>query len=437
MEKGKVDVVVGLQRGDEGKGRVTDYLAPDYSIVGRYGGGSNAGHKIKLTDEQALTLHLVPSGIACPGVENLIGNGVLLDPLQLLKEVEELKANGFTVNGSQEESPQNLFVSDGAVLTLPHHIARDLRRENGPEGQGSTKKGIAPTAADKYNRSAVFAEQLLREPDAVERLVFDGLRKVISNFTSDYFLREHASAWVERALAISPYVIDAVPWLKTRLDNGRSVLAEGNQGLMLDIEHGMKPLTTSAHTTVGGAINGLGISHKQVGEVIGVAKLVRSSVGKAAFVTRVEDEKLAERIRGERGLIDSEYGGTTGRPRDVGYIDLVELRKGVYLNGVDYLALNKLDQLTRYGKTILICTAYESDSGKLNMAPSWAAALDHCRPDYKELPLWNGDISQIRTYEALPKEAKAILDFIARDLQVEVGLVGVGPGREQLIVKNG
>jgi adenylosuccinate synthase len=430
-----VDVVLGLQRGDEGKGRIVDIMAPNYDIVARFNGGPNAGHTIAREGKPTLWLHQVPSGIAYPKILNIMGNGMYIDPLRLLAEIAELAKAGLTV------TPKNLVLSAQAHLILPHHISLDEVREAGSGGQGSTKRGIAYVGADKYEREGKRAELLICDPEALRHAIITGLKHT-NGLRKDVGLPMHtdpqaeADEWLEQALTLKPFITDTVSLLQTRLTQGARVLAEGAQAFQLDIEHGMYPAVTSSHTTIGSVLNGLGINHQQVGKVTGVAKLVRSHVGGGPLVTRIEDEALAARIRGEQGKVDSEFGASTGRPRAIGNLDLVELKKAVLLNGVDDLVLTKLDAVPKYGDQAKIATAYTKDNKTLALPPASEQELVQCVPVYAELTTWSEDISEQREYNQLPQAAQAFVAFIEKELAAHVTALGVGPNREQLIVRS-
>lgn len=401
----KVDVVLGLQRGDEGKGRIVDLLAEKYDVIARFNGGSNAGHTIVPEGLQPIALHQLPSGVAYPNKLNIIGNGVYLDPIRLLEEMDEAKSKGLTI------SQKNLQISTQAHLVTPAHKELDAERENSSNGQGTTKAGIAYVAADKYRREGVRAE----------------------NITSGDITNED-KAWLDACNMIRPYLTDTVQTLHKALSKGQSVLAEGAQAFWLDIEHGMYPAVTSSHTTTGGVLNGLGISHKQLGKVIGVAKVIKSHVGGGPFVTKIKDEVLARTIRGEQGRVDSEYGATTQRPRQVGYFDLVELRSAIRICGVDELVLTKIDLVERFGPTMQVATAYKLDGKDLAHAPSSGKALERCQPVYREFKTWQIDES-MHAFSDLPKEAQEFVEFVEKELKVKVSMLGVGPERHQVIFR--
>jgi adenylosuccinate synthase len=427
-----VDIVLGLQRGDEGKGRIVDLIAGQYDIVARFNGGPNAGHTVANGNAAPLKLHQLPSGVARQGVLNVVGNGALLDPIRLINEISEIQAAGVAV------SPANLVISDLAHLILPHHISLDEIREAGTGGQGSTKRGIAFAARDKYERIGARAELITYDNDLLRQLVRQGLESV-NDARQAAGLAPHdpereTEEWMAATVTLSPYISDTIALVQASLKKDKTVLAEGAQAFGLDIEFGMYPYVTSSHTTSGGAVNGLGIDPHEIARVIGVVKVIKSHVGGGPFVTEITDPALAAHIRGERGKIDSEYGASTGRERLVGYLDLPELRRAVVVNGVTEIALTKFDVLHQFGESMRIATTYELNGKILKHAPSSAAQLAACKPVYKEWPLWSEDITHVRTLEGLPKQARQLLDFLAEELRVPITMVGVGPERDQIIL---
>ncbi len=436
MSKSKIDVVLGLQRGDEGKGRLSDKLAATHDIVARYNGGPNAGHTIYV-DDKTIALHQVPAGALYPNVLNIIGNGMYIDPLKLVDEIKDLKSKGLNL------TPKNLAVSYAAHLILPHHILLDELREGGVEAQGSTKAGIAYVAGDKYERSGVRAELLVINPKLLGARIIAGLDSVNEKGRKIQGFKPIASdktarAWLVRAVELKPYITDTALLLNQKLKAGKSVLAEGAQAAWLDIDGGMYPFVTSSHPTIGGALNGLRVGHKYVDKVYGVMKAAPSHVGDGPFVTEIKDENLAAKIRGQRGEVDAEFGATTGRPRRVGWIDLPAIRTSIRDNGVTDVVLTKLDSLQKFNdlSTIPVAVAYKYEARVLREAPSSAYMLEKCHPLYKNLPLWQADISQAHSWKKLPREAKAFVEFLEKELDTPISMVGVGPGRDQLISRS-
>lgn len=429
-----LDVIVGLQRGDEGKGRFVDLLAGNYDIIARANGGANAGHTVlPKVGGEPLALHQVPAGIAYPDKLNVIGNGIYLDPPRLLAEIAAIRKGGLSV------SPKNLIISNAAHLVLPHHIALDELREAGNGAQGSTKVGIAYVAADKYLREGIRVESI-DQPKVLEEHIKAGLRRVndllpAGKKKSDQEIDTITRDWLKSANELKPYMADTAEIINDRLKQGKRILAEGAQAFWLDVNHGMYPAVTSSSTTVSGLLDGLGVSAKQLGKVIGVTKSVKSHVGGGPLVTEISDEKLASTVRGPLGKTDSEYGVTTQRPRRVGYPDLVELRNAILVNGVDELAISKLDHVPRYGPEVSVATSYSYNGAKRSTAPSSAIALSQCRPEYKQLKTWQQEISDIRDFDKLPPEARAFIELFESELGVPATRIGVGPLRQQVIIR--
>lgn len=429
-----VDVIVGLQRGDEGKGRFVDLLASDYDIVARANGGANAGHTV-IPDgrKEHLALHQVPSGVAYPGKLNVIGTGVYLDPRKLIVEIETIKKTGLALD------PKTLRISDAAHLVLPHHIILDELRESGEQAQGSTKSGIAFVAGDKYLREGLRVEAVFHR-NVMHKHALDGLKRVndllpAKQRRSDAELEAETQDWVKAAYSLTEYVADTNELVNQALQNGKRVLVEGAQAYWLDINHGMYPAVTSSSTTVSGLLDGLGLSAKYLGKVTGVVKAVKSHVGGGPLVTEIKDAELANTVRGPLGKNDSEYGVTTKRPRRIGYPDLVELRNAVRVNGIDELAVSKLDHVPRYGDIVPVATSYQYHDQERSSAPSSAFALAECRPNYQELKTWSEPLTEVRSYADLPDTAKQFIELFEKQLGVPVSKIGVGPERSQVILR--
>ncbi len=425
--------IVGGQRGDEGKGRFVDLLAVNYSVVARGNGGSNAGHTVVPDSMQPIALHQIPSGIAYPNKLNVIGNGVYVDPRRLASEITALRDVGMKVTTS------NLLVSDTAHLVMPHHLALDALREGSSKAQGSTQSGIAYVAGDKYLREGLRLESVSRP-----KLLFDHAYAALSEINSQQPVKDRRTSsdikkeiddWVKSTQALQTYMADTVDVVNSRLEAGENVLGEGAQAFWLDINHGMYPSVTSSSTTVNGLLDGLGVSAKHLAKVSLVVKSIKSHVGGGPFVTEITDEELAGSIRGNTGVVDSEYGATTKRPRRIGYPDLVELKNAIRVNGVDEIFLSKLDHVPRYGSSVKIATRYLYKSAEHKIAPSSAAALYDCLPVYRELKTWQINISNVRSFSDLPKEAKAFVKLFEAELGLPINQVGVGAERNQVITR--
>lgn len=428
-----LDVIVGLQRGDEGKGRFVDTVAGDYDIIARGNGGANAGHTVVPEGMEPLALHQIPSGIAYPGKLNIIGGGVYLDSRLLVKEIEAIREAGLAVTAD------NLRISDTAHLVMPHHVGLDTLREGGNKAQGSTKSGIAYVASEKYLRQGVRLESIAN-PKLLLELAVDGLQQLNEQLTEDQKqspeeIKATAEAWLKTAESLREYMTDTVQIINDQLAEGKKVLAEGAQAYWLDINHGMYPAVTSSSTTVTGLLDGLGVSAKHLGKVTGVAKAVKSHVGGGPMVAEITDPKLQEALRGPVGETDSEYGATTKRPRRIGYPDLAELRNAVRGNGIDELAISKLDHVPRYGDKLQVAVSYTYDGSKRLTAPTSVVALESCQANYRKCANWTEDISAIRSYDKLPAEAQAFIELFETELNVPVTKIGVGPGRRQIIYK--
>lgn len=432
-----VDVIVGLQRGDEGKGRFVDMLAEEHDIVARFNGGNNAGHTVELPDKRVLKLHLVPSGIAHPNIVNVIGNGTLINPVKLVEEIDDIKSKDIDV------SPENLKISSGAHLILPNYIFDDEIREAGVNRQGSTKSGIAQVASQKAMRTGVRIEMIEDAPKDLYYLVKYALiaqRQLRKEAGLKDIDEEHAALnYIKQARKLGAYITDTATFLNNELrkEQPARILAEGAQAFLLDIDHGMYPFTSSSSTTSGGVPNGLGIPPNFIDKVIGVAKAVHSHVGDGPFVTEIKDTAVLAKLHGNMNTVDAEYGTTTGRKRRLGYLDIVELRKAIMINGVSSIALSKLDWLTadRTGNTLPICTHYEMKGQILETAPDSAFKLEQCTPIYEELPAIQENIQGVRKFEDLPQNAQNIVNFIEEKTKTPISMIGVGPNRDQVIVK--
>lgn len=400
---GNVTAVVGLQYGDEGKGKIVDYLAGKSNVVIRANGGANAGHTIVLENGQTLALHQIPSGITYEDTINIIGNGCFVDPVKLIEEINDATSKGVVINSD------NFQISKSAHLVLPKHKRKDAEREKGEKSQGSTKAGIAFAAADKALREGIRAE-------------------AIAESTKDDLVELGGREFAEAAFAIVNYLCDSVTLIHEQISAEKKILLEGAQAFGLDINHGKYPYVTSSDTTLSGLLGGSGINYKQISRVVGVAKAVPSKVGGGPFVTRIQDEEIAARTRGEKGKVDSEFGATTGREREVGYLDLVALKRAVDVNGIDEIALTKFDCLNRHGDNTKLAVAYEFKGDTITSPPGSGVELYECSPVYEEFLTWHDNNS--------PAAAKYI-KFVEDYLKVPVTILGVGPGRQDLIIRRG
>ncbi len=433
LQRGSVNVVVGEQRGDEGKGRFVDELALQHDIVARYNGGPNAGHTVVLPDGRELSLHGIPSGVAHDDIMNVIGNGVLIDPTKMSKEIDELQQQGIDV------SPRNLKISSAAHLILPHHIGLDVVREQGDGKQGSTKSGIAQAAADKAMRIGARAEWVRNEPKKLYEAVHLGISALRGITDEDISPKDIADQYVTEAQKLGGYITDTVLYLNEALKSGESILAEGAQAFWLDLDHGMFPFTTSSSPTSGGVATGLGIPPTAIGNVLGVVKATPSHVGDGPFMTEIEDEDLLAHLRGTPGAPDYEAGTTTKRLRRMGYLDLPAWRRAQMVNGTTEAVLTKLDRVTEFAKGsahegfIPVCVSYERKHKTITVAPDSARKLEQSKPNYVLLPAWDEDISEVRDFADLPLEAQDYVEFLEDQTCVPITRLGVGPSREQVI----
>lgn len=417
-------VLVGTQWGDEGKGKVTDFLAEKAALVVRFQGGNNAGHTV-VTGGREFKLHLLPSGILYPGKACIIGNGVVIDPSVLLKELADLKSR-LDVTG-------NLFISPRAHLILPYHRLLDQLEEDRRSGKiGTTARGIGPAYTDKVRRTGIRVSDLLDREEFTVRLA-DILAEKNELLTKVYGVRAlDYAAVLEEYLAygesLRSYVADPGPLVAAALDRGENVLFEGAQGTLLDIDHGTYPFVTSSNPTAAGACLGAGIGPTRIDRVIGVAKAYTTRVGGGPFPTELGD-KLGEHLR-DTGR---EFGTTTGRPRRCGWLDAVALRYAVRVNGLHSLAVVKLDVLTGLPQ-LKIGVGYRYRNEVITEFPAGTGVLADCRVEYEEMPGWDEDIRGARCLADLPANARRYLDRLTELTGASVSLVGVGSSREQTLL---
>lgn len=422
-------IVVGAQWGDEGKGRVVDWLAREAHLVARFGGGDNAGHTV-VAQGHRLGLHLVPSGILRPDLTCLIGAGVVVNPKTLTTEMDELAALGVDVG------PARLKLSAAAHIILPTHQALDGARETarGEGSLGTTKRGIGPTYADKAARVNPRAGDMTNPEQFAERIAeaVRGHNRLLEERYGAEPLSPELVAAEYRAYArrLAHHLTDGAALVGETLAAGNTVLCEGAQGLLLDLDHGTYPYVTSSSTVAGGALAGLGFGPRHVTRVIGVAKAYTTRVGAGPFPTELLDQ-VGERIR----KVGAEYGTTTGRPRRCGWLDLVILRYAARVNGLDEFALTKLDVLSGLER-LEVAVAYERDGERTEVFPAefGLEALAQWKPVHEELEGWTEDISGARRRGDLPPAARDYVELIEEQVGVPITLIGVGPGREQAIV---
>jgi adenylosuccinate synthase len=425
-----LNIIVGCQWGDEGKGHITDLLASKASIVARYSGGDNAGHTVTI-GEETYKLHLIPSGIIHPGVICIIGNGVVLNPSVFLREMDGLAERGIDV------SPDRLKISHKVHLISPAHIAQDKARElsRGAEAIGTTLRGIGPAYTDKYSRTGLRAGQLA-DRESLTNAVYahiDSHNQVLVNSYQMEALdpAQIAANFDNYAERLAPYLVNSELLIDEALQGGQPVLAEGAQGTLLDIDHGTYPFVTSSSPTAGGALTGLGIGPKYVDRIVGVAKAFTTRVGSGPFPTELAGA-AALRLRGTGENPWDEYGTTTGRPRRVGWLDLVILHHARRINSLTEFVITKLDILSGF-KEIPVCVAYDLNGHRIKHIPADLRALGECLPIYETLAGWSEDIMSARCLEDLPANARQYVDFIVDQTGVPVSYISVGPGREQFI----
>jgi len=414
-------VLIGAQWGDEGKGKIIDVLAKDVDLVVRFQGGNNAGHTVKMGNEKYV-LHLIPSGILRERQQCVIGNGLVVNPRALLDEIAEVESAGKTVAG-------RLFVSDRAHIVFPYHGEIDAAREArlaDDEKIGTTKRGIGPCYSDKVSRIGLRAGDLLASdfPELL-RSRLDEANRVLQALGGKPLDEEALLAdYLDAAEKIRPYVTDTVTLLNDAVAAGKSLLFEGAQGTMLDIDFGTYPFVTSSNTTAGGAATGTGVAPHRIDRVVGVIKAYTTRVGEGPFPTELFDVD-GETMR----TVGGEFGATTGRPRRCGWFDAVVGRYSAQINGVDYWAMTKLDVLDGF-KTIRICTAYEYEGKRYTSVPASTRILAKCKPVYEEMPGWNCNTSEITRYEDLPKAAREYVEYLCKITGVKLGILSVGPKRE-------
>lgn len=426
MEKQKIDILLGLQWGDEGKGKIVDVVAPEYDVVARFQGGPNAGHSLEFNGIRHV-LHIIPSGIFHKEKTNIIGNGVVIDPVTFEEEIRALEALGLTPTN-------NLFISKKAHLILPTHKLLDAAYEarKGDRRIGSTLKGIGPAYTDKTARNGLrvcdllsgnFAEKyrmaFMRHIDVLDSLGFD--HKTV--------LPEMERKWMGSLDTLRSFTfIDSEYELHDCLQKGRSVLAEGAQGTLLDVEFGSYPFVTSSNTIAAGAFTGLGLDPHLAGRVIGIVKAYCTRVGSGPFPTELSDA-TGERLRKQ----GNEFGATTGRPRRCGWLDLVALKYAIMVNGVTDIALTKADVMDNF-ETINVCTAYKVNGQLTTRMPTDPDA--DIEPVYTPLRGWMQDISTCKTYDELPQVFKDYIRFVEEETRTRISIVSVGPDRDATIFRD-
>jgi len=419
-------VILGTQWGDEGKGKIVDLLTKDYQIVARYQGGANAGHTIVINGKKYI-LHLIPSGILHPNTICVIGNGVVIDPVALMKEIKMLENEGITVK-------DRLFISHKAHLIMPYHKLLDTISEGkSQKAIGTTGRGIGPSYIDKFSRVGIRIVDLLNRKGFEEKLRFNIeeknnlLRKLYNN--EELNVKEIIDEYLQFDDLIDPFIKDTSSFLNQALQKGENILAEGAQGAMLDVDHGTYPFVTSSNPTVGGACTGLGISPMSINRIVGVAKAYTTRVGNGPFPTEQENE-TGEKIRQE----GSEFGATTGRPRRCGWLDLVQLKYSNMINGVTEIAMTKIDVLNSFEK-VKICVNYKYQNKSLNTFPVDIPTLSNIECNYIEMEGWGDLPDSIQSINDIPTNLKNYLTFLENELKVPITIASTGPDRNQTLLK--
>jgi len=419
-----IDILLGLQWGDEGKGKIVDALSPDYDVIARFQGGPNAGHSLEFNNVKHV-LHLIPSGIFHPEKLNIIGNGVVIDPAVFKKEIDEL---GPPVN----ELTKRLIISTRANLILPSHRVLDAAYEfhKGNTKIGSTLKGIGPAYTDKTSRNGLRVGDILRKNfnDLYAEHLHNHL-DILKGYDFKFDLKEYEKGWFEGIEMLKRFQFVNTEYLVNELSGkGKKVLAEGAQGTMLDIDFGSYPFVTSSNTISAGACTGLGISPKLIGEIFGIFKAYCTRVGSGPFPTELNDETGTD-LRN----IGHEFGSTTGRPRRCGWLDLPALKYSIMINGITKLFMTKADVMSGF-KTIKICTSYKVDGQECVELPFNNDSV--IEPVYTIMPGWEENISGIKEFNKLPTSLKKYIEFIETETNVPITLVSVGPDRKETIFRN-
>ncbi|MDR3610437.1 MAG: adenylosuccinate synthase [Ignavibacteriaceae bacterium] len=416
-----VTILVGSQWGDEGKGKIVDILSEKFDIVARYQGGANAGHTVEIGDKKYV-LHLIPSGILRDKCICVVGNGVVIDPVALLDEIALLEKLGINVEG-------RLFISHNAHLIMPYHKLLDSIGESSESKIGTTGKGIGPCYIDKYARKGIRIVDLLNRK-VLEEKIRRNLKEKNDLFTALYHrealgVEEIIKTYLEFDKKIDKYIKDVPVYLNNAISEGKSILLEGAQGALLDVDHGTYPFVTSSNPTSGGACTGTGIPPNKIDTIVGIVKAYTTRVGMGPFPTELldSDGKLLQNA-------GSEFGATTGRPRRCGWFDAPLVKYSSVINGLSYVAVTKLDVLSCF-KNIKVCVNYMLDGKILKSFPTDVDRLSRVQPVYETLQGWNSDITNCTSYASLPNKTKQYLDFISEAAEIKINIISVGPKRAQ------
>jgi adenylosuccinate synthase len=425
-----VVAIIGAQWGDEGKGHIVDMLAERARLVVRYGGGNNAGHTV-VNDHGTFKLHVVPSGILDPATVNVIGNGVVIDPAVLLQELDDLQSRGV--------STRKLFISDRAHVIMPYHVTQDQMDETarGEEKIGTTGRGNGPAYADKMTRIGVRVGDLLHEETLLARLrqALEIKNKLLTTIygAKPLSLHETFLRYLEYGSRLESYIADTFPIVQRALEKDVPILLEGAQGALLDIDHGTYPYVTSSPPGTAGACQGSGIAPNRLSSVVGVFKAYATRVGSGPFPTEVDGE-AADVLR-QIGTPWAEVGTTTGRLRRVGWFDAVAARYTAAINGIDTVAITKLDVLDTLPQ-IKVCVGYRRNDTELDYPPANTTILEQVEPIYEELPGWGVSTTGVRRFDQLPREARNYVARLCELVGARLGMISVGPGRDQIIEVN-
>ena len=419
--------VIGAQWGDEGKGKIVDLLCEAFDVVARYQGGHNAGHTVKFEDKH-FALRLIPSGIIHPDKLCLLGNGMVIDPQALLDEIENLRGAGLKLD-------ENLLISDGAHVILPYHKALDLAREEaaGVAKIGTTGRGIGPAYESKVGRYGIRIADLVDPEVLRQKIEFTCAERnaVLSGVykRETYDPAKLYEAYLRYGEILAPRIVNGTVWMNEQIRAGKKIMFEGAQGTMLDIDHGTYPFVTSSSTIVGGICSGLGVAPKHIHKVIGVGKAYTTRVGGGAFPTELEDAH-GEHLR-KRG---NEFGTVTGRPRRCGWLDLPVLRTSAILNGLDEIALTKLDVLDEFDE-IPVCTSYKVRGETWKTFPAFAVAHNDYQPEYRTFKGWKTSTVGITSFDDLPPAARDYVRFLEDETETRASIISTGPRREETIIR--
>ena len=418
-----VQIIVGAQWGDEGKGKVVDMLSERADIVARYQGGANAGHTVCIGEKQYI-LHLIPSGMFHENITCVIGNGVVIDPVALMSEIAQLQQAGISFTG-------RLLVSHNAHLIMPYHKLLDSIREQTSDRIGTTGRGIGPAYIDKAMRTGIRIVDLLDRDELTRKLTANIHEKnqILTKIYGESKLDIDAiiAEYEDFDEKIDEYITDTSVYLNNALGAGKRIIAEGAQGALLDVDHGTYPYVTSSNPTSGGACTGLGIPPTAINDIVGVVKAYSTRVGNGPFPTELKDA-TGERLR----ALGHEFGATTGRPRRCGWFDAVALKYSAMVNGITRIAITKLDVLDQFDE-ISVCVGYEVSGKRLRSFPTDAKTLERVRPVYETIPGWRSDTGGVTSAGDLPRNARDYVEALARITGTRVWLVSVGPRRDQTV----